>query len=1277
MAADFVHAIFKRGDKITAPGKEYLGIKDGMLVTWHDPDVYDPKFSAWMQRVFFCVKLKRDLLPKLIAGVQESQNAADGAVDKKTYLARMAAIDIAEVERVAGISGLSADMASAEIIPELDLTAGSEKLIKVPTLQAPTVRDVMSVSSGAYGVGSGDDYSDWISARADIANLTNDLSFTQSSAFTLNGGSNISESLNGHALTFDSDTPPAGDPTSGLITSIDYEGYLFGDFQEGAGETVYEGLYWKRILAGSNEDASCITTSSVSTGFDLVIRKCMIDGNGHIGCGVRAADADVTHYIYNNVIWSFDGASGDAYGLHLDALHSSSVIENNTIYSIGGTSSAGIDAENNACTIRNNAVYDCTSCFLAVGSATGNNNAASDTTGEDGDFSSGSGNQSSRSAATDFESTTDTVAAFLNIASGGGLKYAGNATILGGNTTGIRGNTRPVSGENPSIGAAEVNPGSSSASASESGSESASPSTSESASESSSPSASESASPSTSESASPSASESGSESASESGSESASPSASESGSESASESGSESASESGSESTSPSTSESASESPSESGSESASESASPSASGGGSASESASESASYSGSASESASESASPSGFPTFDEAAALTVRKWVGRVTVYWGGALLDNIEVTWPGTVANWLMDEVPQLPPQIANGVDTVAYKWFRCDGVATLDDMVLAPGDEAAAALYEMGWWGGTFAGALGAFTDPQYLRLRLVEQAVATVTVAGDAALGEYPVDFTIKVFSGVGGSVLEDEVAVTGNAQVSRDVSVGPVSEATAVLLTITKWSDADAVIKISELFTSASAVYDGDEIMTMNVFEENEIKNATLPTGNIAANELELALNNVDDKFFPANDLAPYHAMVRKNRKIVAEIGLVIPDGGGTEYIAMGTYWSGDWKVSEGGTTASTTAMDRLGRLQKMTFSTSEVYFDYTIGQLIDVVMTAARLQMFDLEYEVDAELYGDDYTIPVAWFPKVSFFEALNTLSGACLGSIYVDRQDVIQCEAPAEIGAYEYELTADDYYERRQPEESESVENRIEVTTQPLRLDPDEGEGVEVYRSSEPLTLEVGESLEKLIEYSDKPVDGAVFSVEATDGSSFVGSVTVNNSYAWGAELTVECTTAGEFEIVAEGDLYTVDGKEVVVKIDNDSQFQYGEQRYALKDNPLIQTEALATKIAETLLETYRDPSRDIELNWRGNPNVKLNTVIRAPEYVRGAVSNKSDFVVFKQKTIFDGTLCATLSGRRVRETNLVVVQDTDGSGYDIQDTDDSGNIVWQD
>lgn len=1208
-----IRLAFKRNDQQSAPGKENLGQRNGMLTSFYREGGYWPTLGKRFKSAYFCVDV--DDTPENLATARAMCEPVevwlpDGKVDGEKSRARSGRVSFKALEPVLLSPGLDTIVQSTVELEPVKAPGLRLSTIVLNTTDLPDARlDVRAVTAGSYTIGSAaQDYPDRATAYGDLGSpFTGHLTFTAETTIVDSAGAAITETLDGYTFTDTCDTPPAGDPTGGLIWSIDHNAHGVTLQQEGNGTVDICAVYGKRTTAGSVNNRSFYRVINVGAPPVLQtvkIRECLYDGNNLKGTGIAVVDGSLVVEVKNNKIWN---CTREGIALLAGQGNAASVYENNVVRGC----LVGLAADGEDGTFNNNGFYNNTTDVTNIGGGTGNSNSDTDGTAANGNWLAGAGNRTGTAAA-DFRSTNQAQSTFLDLKYGGGLVGVGTLAILADNTAGAGGRPRPNTEGTVSIGANEaiypvITPPLVPASGNVAGGDSVVID--------------------------------------------------------------------------------------------------------GTSFEDSGASVTFGGTPVTSVdaqsntqitvTNPAHAAGLvdvivtndwgasyigvglftyigvvpPTFDEAAVATVRRPLGLVTVHWGGSLLDNLEVTWPNTVGNWLMDEVPQLPPQIADGVDVVVHKWFRCDGVAQLDEMVLAPGDAEGAALYQMGWWGGTFAGPGGAFADPQYVRIKMVEQLVSTVAVVGDAALGEYPVDFTIKVFSGPSGSILEDETVVVGNALVTREIAVGPVFEASAILLTITKWSDADAVIKICELYTSTVETYDGDEIMSISVLEENETKDATLPTGNITANELELSLNNVDDKFFPANDLAPLHAMVRKNRKIVVQLGFDIP-GVGAEYVAMGTYWSGDWKVSENGTTASTTALDRLGRLRKMTYWSSEVYFDYTIGQLIDVVMVAARLQMVDLVYEVEAALYGAEYTVPVAWFPKDSFFEAIKTLSGASLGRVYADRDDVIQFLGPAEVGAFEYELTADDYYDRTQPEEWESVENRIEVTTQPLRLDPDEGEQVEVYRSSEDLEMLIGQAQEFTIEYSDKPVDLVTIVAEAADGSPFVGTVT-SSEYAWGADIVVTCSAAGAFRIVATGNVYTIDGKQIVVRIDEDSQFQYGEQRYSLKENALIQTEKLAAQIAGTLLETYKDPARDIELNWRGNPNHKLDTVIRAPEYVRGAVSNKSDFLTYKQKTKFDGTLRMSTSGRRVREVTDLSMQDTDGTLNDMQDTDDSGNLSLQD
>lgn len=656
-----------------------------------------------------------------------------------------------------------------------------------------------------------------------------------------------------------------------------------------------------------------------------------------------------------------------------------------------------------------------------------------------------------------------------------------------------------------------------------------------------------------------------------------------------------------------------------------------------------------------------------TFEQAAVATVRRPRARVTITWSGPDIDNIEVTGiDGTRLNGMHENRPWLPRQIADSITSVPKKWFHLDGSTPINQMYLGPSTEESAASNQVGWWGAEVAGVGGVFTNPQKIQIRFSSSPIKALLVVGDSAYQEYPVDFTIQVFKDFD---LLYTVKVTENDAVTWEHTVTEdIFSANIIILTITKWSRAGTVAKIAECYTSIQEVYDGDEIVSLSILEEMEIREGSLPIGNISSNELELELNNVDDKFFPGNVAAEYHESVKKNRKIFVELGFYI-EGRGEVFVPMGTYWSGDWKVQELGTTASTTARDRMEFLRKSTFYPGTLFENVTLYDLAQTVLEDAQTVIPTLEYNISTDLQANKYIIPRAWFKKTSHFDALRDIAAACLGRVYADRDGIIQVLGPVEPGESSRTITSENYFERTQPANSEDIANRIEVTTQPLVSKTLET----VYTSSEDIQIQVGTLQKFTCVYSSPPVTDAVASPEYPDDGA--ASVTIDGStkyYAWGADVYVNCAIAGLFRIKIEGIPYEVGGKEIIVSEDSDSKFEYGEQRYEYKDNHLVQSRELAKDIADSLLASFKDPGKDIDIDWRGNPNVKLADIVQLPQYVKNGYSNYADVSVYRQKISFDGGLRSELSGRRIRSI-VSSYQDTDEATTVWQDTDDATTI----
>lgn len=348
-------------------------------------------------------------------------------------------------------------------------------------------------------------------------------------------------------------------------------------------------------------------------------------------------------------------------------------------------------------------------------------------------------------------------------------------------------------------------------------------------------------------------------------------------------------------------------------------------------------------------------------------------------------------------------------------------------------------------------------------------------------------------------------------------------------------------------------------------------------------------------------------------------------------------TCWLPLGTFWSGDWNAPEEEIWTHTTGRDRLELLRKSTYSVSEVAQNTTLYDLAVAVLQDAGLTAE--EYWVDTEL--QDYDVPYAWFEPISHREALRRIAEACLGQVYADRNGVIRVEGPSFLaGQASSVLTAgrDDFFRKDHPVKWSEIANYIEVETQPLRP---AAAAEEVYRSNDAVSIDASEVKTLTVFFNEPPV---IESVASLEDQGIDTSITDATYYAWGA--TIEVTNSGggadTFTLVITGKLLTVLNKERAVAQDVDSITDNGKLRYKFPDNPLVQTLAVAQDIADRLLAAYKNPRRDIELEWRGNPALILADRITAPDYKD---VSQADYHVISQTLEFDGGLRSTVKGRK--------------------------------
>lgn len=221
-------------------------------------------------------------------------------------------------------------------------------------------------------------------------------------------------------------------------------------------------------------------------------------------------------------------------------------------------------------------------------------------------------------------------------------------------------------------------------------------------------------------------------------------------------------------------------------------------------------------------------------------------------------------------------------QTADSIEQTSNKFTCLDGRwdITTGEYHLAPDSDRATRI-QMGWWGAQFSDGNGDFTNP-YPKLVVthISRPIRRSTVIGDTARGEYPVDFTVKLYDA--DDVVIHTETVTGNDNVrwSKDFDE-PILNIVKQELEITKWSENGTCVKIVEFFTSIREIYGMDEIVGINLLEEREFSYGSLPVGNISSNEISIALYNDNKKFDLDNENSPLKNLLKPNRRIQAWLG------------------------------------------------------------------------------------------------------------------------------------------------------------------------------------------------------------------------------------------------------------------------------------------------------------------------------------------------------------------------------------------------------------
>lgn len=277
----------------------------------------------------------------------------------------------------------------------------------------PKTEDQNAWTGGNVTVGSGGTYATWATLIADLGTFTSDGIGLQISDVTETTSPVVSNNIGSNTMIFD-----GGKYNINHINRIMYYG------PEGTGVAIIREFNPVRTADAGADFVPAVIITLVDTTITIKIYNSLFDGGGFSGTGLEVADDTPICHVYNNILIDYNGTTSST-GLDIFSAHTSSIIENNTIYNCG----IGMNFGSNDCHGLNNAAFENNTDYSSTTLlATFSKCASSDATGSESSLR-------NLTTSDEFESLVSTDSDFLVPKITGTLYGAGANPTIAGHTT--------------------------------------------------------------------------------------------------------------------------------------------------------------------------------------------------------------------------------------------------------------------------------------------------------------------------------------------------------------------------------------------------------------------------------------------------------------------------------------------------------------------------------------------------------------------------------------------------------------------------------------------------------------------------------------------------------------------------------------------------------------------------------------------------------------------------------------------------------------------------
>jgi hypothetical protein len=538
-------------------------------------------------------------------------------------------------------------------------------------------------------------------------------------------------------------------------------------------------------------------------------------------------------------------------------------------------------------------------------------------------------------------------------------------------------------------------------------------------------------------------------------------------------------------------------------------------------------------------------------------------------------------------------------ELTDRIETAAYKWFSLDGNNKLDNTFHPlPTDKR----YSVGWWTARRSDGFGFFDPAPTISVSFSARAITILQVVGDDKVNVFPVDFTIELYE---GTVLKHTEVIEDNDEVAWHKVIEPVLGVDKLVLTLSRINKATTVGRITEMLTIIKETYEA-ELEGFRILEETGYVTGGLPIGNVSSNEIDVYISNMDRRFDLDNANSPLYGYIRRNRRLVAWLGLEIANK--IEWYQQGTYWTTQWDIASTSLSASVTARDRLEVLRNTDFTISVVYYNKSLYQLFEIVLLDAGLT--SQEYVLDPEL--NTVVVPFAWFPRMTHREAIQRLASCGIIQVYCDKYGRVAVNIKVDATPTVMLPFSDstNVISAKFPLAVTQQVNYVEVVARQLYISTSE----DISEVNETVDVPANETVRVEYDLGSDPIVSLFTPVIEASAGVTVSSYTV---YAWGVVIEYTNSTSTDGSVTRAkfvGQLLKEAAKQRLIS--KDDQMIKDDGKVAVNmEHDFIQNSQYGQQLAETILDLYKDSRSDVTLENRGFPTLRLGdrTTYKDSEY----------------------------------------------------------------